>query len=332
MRARGMTDSPLLRAQNLVKDFASPGAALGARRAVRAVDDVSFDVHVGETLGVVGESGSGKTTLGRLAIGLLPPTRGEVVFEGTNLAVLSASELRRKRRRMQIVFQDPLAALNPRLTVGEALTEPLLVHGIVGSKREARARAAELLRRVGLSDEHLERHPHELSGGQRQRVVIARAIAVEPRLLVCDEPVAALDVSVQAQVVNLLLELQETLGLAYLFVAHDIALVRLVSHRVAVMYLGQVVEIGPTEEVCSDPAHPYTKALLDAVPSGDPARRRSALRLAGEPPSPSDPSVRVGCVFRSRCPQAERRCGLERPSLRPSGSSRERHVACHLAP
>ncbi len=325
--------SALLEVRGLVKDFASGGLLGGARRVVRAVDDVSFEVAAGETLGVVGESGSGKTTLGKLVLGLLPATAGTVSFAGRDVLSSRGDALVALRREMQVVFQDPTSALNPRLTVGDAVREPLAVHRIVPpSEREDRLRS--LFRRVGLQDEHLARFPHELSGGQRQRVVIARALALSPRFVVCDEPVAALDVSVQAQVVNLLRDLSDELGLAYLFVAHDLSVVRVVSQRIAVMYLGRVVELAQTEALHASPLHPYTQALLAAVPSverrGDGAQRPA---LAGEPPSPSDPKSRVGCGFAPRCPIARQGlCDVKRPELREiERDGVKRLVACHLA-
>ncbi len=325
--------SPLLSVRGLTKDFLSGGGVFGGpRRVVRAVDDVSFDLEPGETLGVVGESGCGKTTLGRLILALVPATSGTVSFERKDVLELPPAELRALRRRMQVVFQDPLAALHPRLTVGEAIAEPLRVHGLVSGTDAVSARVLSLLERVGLGSEHLARYPHELSGGQRQRVVIARALSVEPRFVVCDEPVAALDVSVQAQVINLLRDLQDQLGLSYLFVAHDLSVVRVVSRRVAVMYLGRIVELADAEALYEEPLHPYTKALLASVPTGDPDAPRVHAPLAGEPPSPSDPATRTGCAFHPRCRIAEPgRCDLERPLLRTvRRKDTSREVACHL--
>jgi oligopeptide/dipeptide ABC transporter ATP-binding protein len=322
--------SALLEVKGLTKDFVS-GGVLGGRRVVRAVDDVSFEVAAKETLGIVGESGCGKTTLGKLVLSLLPASSGSVRFDGKEILTLSPQEMRAMRRAMQVVFQDPMSALNPRLTVAAAVGEPMRVHGLVTRADEGDAVLA-LLQRVGLGREHLARYPHELSGGQRQRVVIARALSLRPRFLVCDEPVAALDVSVQAQVVNLLRDLSEELGLTYLFVAHDLSVVRIVSQRIAVMYLGRIVELAPTEALHAEPLHPYTRALLSAVPSMDPHAKKTRLVLAGEPPSPSDPRTRVGCGFAPRCPLAEPgRCDVERPALREierDGVSRS--VACHL--
>ncbi|GAB4210986.1 MAG: dipeptide ABC transporter ATP-binding protein [Sandaracinaceae bacterium] len=328
--------SPLLEVSGLVKDFVSGGGLFGGpRRVVRAVDDVSLAIREGETLGIVGESGCGKSTLGRLILRLIEPTAGVVRFEGRDVLGLGPVAMRALRRRMQMIFQDPLGALNPRLQVVEAIGEPMRVHGLVRDRDEERAKVVALLEKVGLGATHLRRYPHELSGGQRQRVVIARALAVEPRFVVCDEPVAALDVSVQAQVVNLLRDLQDELGLSYLFVAHDLAVVRLVSRRVAVMYLGRIVEHAAVEALYETPLHPYTKALLASAPTGDPDRPRLHAPLSGEPPSPSDPSLRRGCAFHARCPVAEKgRCDVERPPLRTIRRKHEepREVACHLVP
>ena len=322
--------SALLEVKGLTKDFGAGGVVAG-RRVVRAVDDVSFEVAAKETLGIVGESGCGKTTLGKLVLSLLPATSGSVRFDGKEILSLPPHAMRAIRREMQVVFQDPMSALNPRLTVAAAVGEPMRVHGLVTRANESEAVLA-LLERVGLGSEHLARYPHELSGGQRQRVVIARALSLRPRFLVCDEPVAALDVSVQAQVVNLLRDLSDELGLTYLFVAHDLSVVRIVSQRIAVMYLGRIVELAPTEALHTEPLHPYTRALLSAVPSMDPDAKKTRLVLAGEPPSPSDPRTRVGCGFAPRCPLAEPgRCDVERPALREvERDGVTRSVACHL--
>lgn len=297
------------------------------RGAVRAVDGVSFDVRAGETVGLVGESGCGKTTLGRAVIRLVRPTSGRIVFEGTDLVPLNERAMRPWRRRVQMVFQDPYASLDPRLNVEAILGEALDVHRLTPHASARAERIASLLQEVGLDPAQAARYPHELSGGQRQRVGIARALAVEPRLIVCDEPVSALDVSVQAQIVNLLADLRARLGVAYLFVAHDLAVVRHLSQRMLVMYLGRIVEAGDAREVCDEPQHPYTQALISAVPVIDSASRRPRLRLAGEPPSPLSPPT--GCPFHPRCPVAEARCRQERPELRNVGAGR--WVACHLA-
>ncbi|HXE58609.1 MAG TPA: oligopeptide/dipeptide ABC transporter ATP-binding protein [Gemmatimonadales bacterium] len=319
--------TPLLDVRDLVKHYAAGG--LFARRTppVRAVDGVSFEIGRGETLGLVGESGSGKSTVGRTILRLQEPTAGQAIFEGTNLFELGRRELRAMRRRMQIIFQDPYSSLNPRMTVGAAIAEGIEIHRLV-PRRAIPARVAALLEEVGLDPSHARRYPHEFSGGQRQRIGIARALAVEPSFIVCDEPVSALDVSVQAQVINLLSDLQRDRGLSYLFIAHDLAVVRQLAHRVAVMYLGRIVETGPTEAVLGAPRHPYTVALRSAVPEPDPVSRRTRIVLPGDPPSPSNPPP--GCPFHTRCfhPRKDERCRREVPPLRPVGASL---AACHYA-
>jgi len=307
----------LLEVRDLVKHFAVGGGMFGGGRGtVRAVDGVSFTLRRGETLGLVGESGCGKTTTGRCILQLERPTSGQVIFEGRDLAALSDAELRPLRRRAQVIFQDPYASLNPRMTVGQILAEPLAVHGLVPDREGRRKRVRDLLTRVGLLPQHADRYPHQMSGGQRQRVGIARALAVEPALIVCDEPVSALDVSIQAQIINLLEDLQAELGLTYLFIAHDLAVVRHISDRVAVMYLGRIVEITDRVELYANPLHPYTKALLAAVPIPDPALEAQRVRtvLMGEVPSPLNPPA--GCVFHPRCSIAVDRCRSELPPLR----------------
>ena len=313
-----MNDGPaLLEVRNLVKHFRVAGGLFGGRSGlIRAVDGVSFELRRGETLGLVGESGCGKTTTGRCILQLERPTSGEVIFEGRDLTKLSDDELRAVRRKVQVIFQDPYSSLNPRMTVGQIIAEPLAVHGIVSERKSRAQRVRELLTHVGLLPQHAHRYPHQLSGGQRQRVGIARALAVEPALIICDEPVSALDVSIQAQIINLLEDLQAQFGLTYLFVAHDLSVVRHISDRVAVMYLGKIVEITDRKSLYDAPLHPYTKALLSAVPIPDPVleARRERVVLGGEVPSPLNPPP--GCVFHPRCPIAVDRCRREVPELR----------------
>ncbi|MGW3077688.1 MULTISPECIES: ABC transporter ATP-binding protein [unclassified Kitasatospora] len=319
---------PLLSVRDLVKTFPGRRGRTGRPGApIRAVDGVSFDVGAGETLGLVGESGCGKSTTGRMIVRLLDPTSGSVTFDGTEIGGLSQAQLRPHRRDLQMVFQDPYSSLNPRQTVARIISEPLLVQG--ESATAARERAAELMDLVGLIPEHLDRYPHEFSGGQAQRIGIARSLATSPRLVIADEPVSALDVSIQAQVVNLMERLQRELGLAYVFIAHDLSVVKRVCDRVAVMYLGRIVEIGDKAEVYGNPAHPYTRALLSAVPLPDPEaeRTRERIVLLGDPPSPADPPP--GCTFHPRCPKAQDVCRTERPLLRIAGPG-ERQAACHF--
>jgi oligopeptide transport system ATP-binding protein len=320
----------LLEVDNLVKHF-PVGGGVFARPAgtVRAVDGVSFALQRGETLGLVGESGCGKTTTGRCILQLERPTSGRILFDGVDLAAIDDAALRAVRRRVQVIFQDPYSSLNPRMTVGQILAEPLKVHGIIRSRSGRDARVRELLEQVGLSPQHARRYPHQLSGGQRQRVGVARALAMEPALIICDEPVSALDVSIQAQIINLLEDLQRRLGLTYLFIAHDLSVVRHISDRVAVMYLGRIVELADRAALYEDPLHPYTRALLSAVPIPDPdveaTRERTVLK--GEVPSPLNPPS--GCVFHPRCPIAVDRCTAEIPPLR---EIKPGHwAACHLA-
>ncbi len=318
---------PLLSLRNLKVHFPVKQGLWGNSSAyVRAVDGVSLDLEPGETLGLVGESGCGKSTLGRAAIRLLAPTEGQIVFDGRDITRLSSAELRPLRREFQMIFQDPYGSLNPRMTVEEIIGEALDIHGLAQDSSARRKRIEALLSDVGLDASHIQRYPHEFSGGQRQRIGIARALAVEPKLIVCDEPVSALDVSVQAQIVNLLRDLQRSRGLAYLFIAHDLAVVEHISRRVLVMYLGRVVESGDAREVCRSPQHPYTKALLSAVPVVDPTTRRERIVLGGDVPSPIHPPS--GCPFHPRCPIAQDRCRTEVPMPREDG--RGRTVACHL--
>ena len=299
----------------------------GARECVRAVDDVSFSIAPGETVGLVGESGCGKTTLGRAAIRLIEPTSGRIAFEGEDIAAMNRKELRARRRRFQMIFQDPFGSLDPRRTVSETIGEALDIHRLVPDATARRRRIDALLQDVGLDPSHAARLPHEFSGGQRQRIGIARALAVEPKLIVCDEPVSALDVSVQAQIINLLQDLQRGHGIAYLFVAHDLAVVKHISHRILVMYLGRIVESGEAREICRAPKHPYTRALLSAVPVVDPDSKRQRILLAGDVPSPIHPPT--GCPFHPRCPVAEARCRSEVPPLRDIAPDHQ--AACHLA-
>ena len=320
----------LLEVDHLVKHFPVGGGVFSrAAGVVRAIDGVSFTLKRGETLGLVGESGCGKTTTGRCILQLERPTSGRILFDGVDLAAIDQAALRAVRRRVQVIFQDPYSSLNPRMTVGQILAEPIKVHGIIRSRSGRDARVRELLEQVGLAAQHARRYPHQLSGGQRQRVGIARALAMEPALIICDEPVSALDVSIQAQIINLLEDLQRRLGLTYLFIAHDLSVVRHISDRVAVMYLGRIVELADRAALYEEPLHPYTRALLSAVPIPDPAleaqRERTVLR--GEVPSPLNPPS--GCVFHPRCPIAVDRCTAEIPPLR---EIKPGHwAACHLA-
>ena len=315
----------LLRVENVARTYATRRGIWGARVDVRAVDGISFSVAPGRTLGVVGESGCGKSTTGRLALGLERPSEGSVSFEGAPMPLPGTASWRVLRAKMQLVFQDPLGAMDRRLTIAQQIAEPLEIHGI-GDKTERRDRVAALLVDVGLRADQALRHPHELSGGQRQRAVLARALATNPALLVCDEPVSALDVSIQAQVVNMLTDLQTARGIAMVFISHDLKVVRQVSHEVAVMYLGRIVEQGDPEALFADPMHPYTRALVSAIPVPGP-RRTVRIVLVGDPPNPADrPS---GCAFHPRCPMAIARCRTQTPSLLPQSDGRL--VACHLA-
>jgi oligopeptide transport system ATP-binding protein len=327
------TGTALLEARGISKVFIERSFR-GGKRPLHAVADVSFAIAAGETLALVGESGCGKSTLGRAVLRLSEPTAGELRFEGRDLLRLEGGELRAVRKRLQIIFQDPMGSLNPRMRVEDVVAEPLDVHRLAGNKHERRARVEALLARVGLGPEALTRYPHEFSGGQRQRIGIARALASRPSLIVADEPVSALDVSVQAQIVNLLADLQSQEGLAYLFISHDLRVVRYLAHRVAVMYLGRIVELGPVAEIFLRPGHPYTRALLAAVPTADPERKRLRVLLEGDPPSPLDPPS--GCAFHPRCPVyaqlKDERCRTQRPELAAFPGAPPLHVAaCHYA-
>lgn len=312
----------ILEVKNLKMHF-----KVGRNAVVKAVDDISFDVIEGETLGLVGESGCGKSTLGRCLVRIYTPTSGQIIFDGNDVTTTPNRQLKQYRRQMQMVFQDPYASLNPRLTVGEIIKEPMDIHNIYDTNEEKLVRVQELLELVGLKPDHIRRYPHEFSGGQRQRIGIARTLALNPKFIVCDEPISALDVSIQAQIINLLEQIQEKTGVSYLFIAHDLSMVKHISHRIGVMYLGKMVEIGSSDELYKDPLHPYSKALLSSVPIPDPvkAKARQRIVLQGELPSPLNPPS--GCGFETRCAQAMDECSKSVPELYQVG---ERKVACFL--
>ena len=323
-------NQPLLHVEHLRKDYAVDSSVFGrGKQHVHAVDDVSFDIYPGETFGLVGESGCGKSTTGRCIVRLTNPTSGKVVFDGHDIAKMSKRELKAMRKDLQVIFQDPYASLNPRMTIGEIVAEPLVIHGVMPDRAERMRYVAGLLDIVGLNPEHINRYPHEFSGGQRQRIGIARAFALHPKLIICDEPVSALDVSIQAQVLNLLSDLQEEYGTAYLFIAHDLSVVQHISNRVAVMYLGSLMELSDWKTLYSEPYHPYTQSLLSAVPVPDPdiQHTRKRIILPGDPPSPINPPS--GCLFHTRCPIAKEICSQQRPELREVAPGH--FCACHFA-
>ena len=316
----------LIEVENLKKYYPVTAGLLSRHVAdVRAVDGVSFHIMEGETLGLVGESGCGKSSLGRTLLRLEEPTAGRVLYKGDDITIWDRRQLKGLRKEAQMIFQDPQSSLDPRMTIGDSIGEALLIHGI-GDEKERLERVAELLKRVGLEPEHASRYPHELSGGQKQRTGIARALAVNPKLIVADEPVSALDVSVQAQILNLIMDLQRELGLAYLFIAHDLAVIGQVSDRIAVMYLGQIIELANRRELFEHPLHPYTEALLSAILLPNPHQKQKKISLSGEVPSPVEPPL--GCRFHTRCPKAMKLCGREQPRLR--SLERDHLVSCHL--
>lgn len=310
---------PLLSVEHLKTYFDVTKGIFSKRQIVKAVDDVSFSVGEGETFGLVGESGCGKSTLGRTLVKIYPATSGRILYKGKDIANLHGEEEKAFRKEVQMIFQDPYASLNPRMTVGEIIKEPMEIHGILNSAKEREERAAELLKTVGLKPDHIRRYPHEFSGGQRQRISIARTLALNPKFIICDEPISALDVSIQAQIINLLQEIQQEMGISYLFVAHDLSMVNYISHQIGVMYLGHLVEVGEADELYGNPIHPYTKALLSAIPIPDPdvAKARSRIRLEGELPTPINPPA--GCPFAGRCPYADEQCRKELPPMEDFG-------------
>ena len=321
-----MEETPILKVEGLKTYFPVGGGLFGKKQVVKAVNDVSFEVMEHETFGLVGESGCGKSTLGRTLVKIYEPTEGKIEFMGKDITKLNGSEMQDFRRNVQMIFQDPYASLNPRMTVGEIIREPMEIHNI-GTPKERDEKVASLLETVGLKPDHVRRYPHEFSGGQRQRISIARTLALDPKFIVCDEPISALDVSIQAQIINLLERIQRERGISYLFIAHDLGAVKHISNRIGAMYLGSLVEIGSSDDLYHHPLHPYTQALLASIPIPDPKRMRERKKeeISGEIPSPLD--IPSGCPFRTRCPYATERCAQEKPQLRQVGNSK---VACHL--
>ena len=321
-----MEETPILKVEGLKTYFPVGGGLFGKKQVVKAVNDVSFEVMEHETFGLVGESGCGKSTLGRTLVKIYEPTEGKIEFMGKDITKLNGSEMQDFRRNVQMIFQDPYASLNPRMTVGEIIREPMEIHNI-GTPKERDEKVASLLETVGLKPDHVRRYPHEFSGGQRQRISIARTLALDPKFIVCDEPISALDVSIQAQIINLLERIQRERGISYLFIAHDLGAVKHISNRIGAMYLGSLVEIGSSDDLYHHPLHPYTQALLASIPIPDPKRMRERKKeeINGELPSPLD--IPSGCPFRTRCPYATERCAQEKPQLRQVGNSK---VACHL--
>ena len=321
-----MEETPILKVEGLKTYFPVGGGLFGKKQVVKAVNDVSFGVMEHETFGLVGESGCGKSTLGRTLVKIYEPTEGKIEFMGKDITKLNGSEMQDFRRNVQMIFQDPYASLNPRMTVGEIIREPMEIHNI-GTPKERDEKVASLLETVGLKPDHVRRYPHEFSGGQRQRISIARTLALDPKFIVCDEPISALDVSIQAQIINLLERIQRERGISYLFIAHDLGAVKHISNRIGAMYLGSLVEIGSSDDLYHHPLHPYTQALLASIPIPDPKRMRERKKeeINGEIPSPLD--IPSGCPFRTRCPYATERCAQEKPQLRQVGNSK---VACHL--
>jgi oligopeptide/dipeptide ABC transporter ATP-binding protein len=321
-----MNKNIILKAQNLTKNFSVANVSGKKKGVVQAVSNVNFEIYQGETLSLVGESGCGKSTLGRLLINLIEPTSGNVLFEGTDIGELNKNEMRELRKKMQIIFQDPYASLNPRMNVAQIISEPLHTHKIYKTKKENEEKVKELMEKVGIRKEFINRYPHQFSGGQRQRIGIARALALNPKLIVCDEPVSALDVSIQSQILNLIHDLQQEFDLTYLFISHDLSVVRYISDRVCVMFLGKICEIGSTEDIYENPLHPYTKFLIEAVPKLDPRLRKEDKEiLSGEIPSPVNPPS--GCRFHTRCPYAQDICAAEEPEMKNYDG---RFAACHF--